>query len=89
MRVRKSALAPLVAGGVAVLALAGTVLVSAGVAEALLLIVVVAVLAGMYMLRRYARARLLYDRRAESHHDGEPAGGMAAADREDAIRATH
>ena len=50
----------------AVLMVAGTLLVSCGPVDALLLIVVVAGLAGVYELRRYARARLLY------HRDGEP-----------------
>jgi hypothetical protein len=50
----------------AVLALAGTLLVSRGVVDALLMIVIVAVLTGMYRLRRYARAVLLY-RRFELH----------------------
>jgi hypothetical protein len=50
----------------AVLVTVGTLLVSRGPVDALLLIVVVTGLAGLYKLRRYARARLLY------HRGGEP-----------------
>ncbi|MCA2218853.1 hypothetical protein [Jidongwangia harbinensis] len=70
MRILKSpfALATAVA---AVLAVAGILLVRRGAVDALFLIVVVAGLAGMYKLRRYARARLLYRRdRAEPHPTG-------------------
>ena len=49
----------------AVLVAATILLVSRGVADALLLILVVAVLTGLYMLRRYARAELLYRPLAE------------------------
>jgi hypothetical protein len=55
-----------VAAIAAVLLLAGTLLVSRGPVDALLLIVVVTGLAGLYTLRRYARARLLH------HRDSEP-----------------
>jgi hypothetical protein len=51
----------------AVLVVAGTLLVSRGPIDALLLIVVVTGLAGLYTLRRYARARLLYHRAGEGH----------------------
>jgi hypothetical protein len=55
-----------VAAIAAVLMVAGILLVSRGSVDALLLIVVVTGLAGLYKLRRYARARLLY------HRDDEP-----------------
>ncbi len=58
MRVRTSYLTALVA--VVTLVLAVTLLVNAGAAEALLLVLVVAALAGTYLLRRYARAHLLH-----------------------------
>jgi hypothetical protein len=67
MRVRKSELALAVAAIAAVLVLAGTLLVSRGVIDALLMTVIVAVMAGMYTLRRYARAVLLYRRRSTLH----------------------
>jgi hypothetical protein len=55
----------------AVLAVAGILLVRRGAVDALFLIVVVAGLAGMCKLRRYARARLLYRRdRAEPRPTG-------------------
>jgi hypothetical protein len=48
----------------AVLALAVALFVRRGVIDVLLMILMVAALVGMYLLRRYARAELLY-RRAE------------------------
>ncbi len=77
MRFGTSLLAPAVISIAAVLVLAVTLLVTRGFADALLLIVVVAVLAGMYLLRRYARAELLYRHRSEPrrrHPDVEPVG---------------
>ena len=65
MRFRKPRLVSMVAAGTAVLVLAVTLLVSRSVIEALVLIFIVAALTGMYRLRRYARAELLYRRRAE------------------------
>ena len=58
MQVRTSYLAALAA--IVTFVLAVTLLVNAGSAEALLLVLVVAALAGMYLLRRYARVHLLY-----------------------------
>jgi hypothetical protein len=84
MRPRKSRLASAVAAIAAVLALAMTLLVSRGVVDALLMIVIVAVLAGTYMLRRYARAVLLYRHRFKVHPrrpDGDPVDGAPAAGR--------
>jgi hypothetical protein len=65
MRFRKPRLMPMVAAGTAVLVLAVTLLVGRGVIDALVLILIVAASTGMYGLRRYARAELLYRRRAE------------------------
>ena len=81
MRIRKSELALAVAAIAAVPVLAVTLLVSRGVIDALLMIVIVAVMAGMYMLRRYARAVLLYRRRSALHrrHPGHP-GQQRAGD---------
>jgi hypothetical protein len=67
MRVRKSQLALAVAANAAVLVLAVTLLASHGVIDALLMIVIAAVPAGMYMLRRSAGAVLLYPRRSALH----------------------
>jgi len=61
MQTRKFPLVPAVAI-TAVLVLAVTLLLARGLADALLLIAVVAVLAGMYTLRRYARAQMIYRR---------------------------
>jgi hypothetical protein len=65
MRFRKPRLMSMVAVGTAVLVLAMTLLVGRGVIDALVLILIVAALTGMYQLRRYARAELLYRRRDE------------------------
>jgi hypothetical protein len=62
MRFRK--LRPALAAA-AVLALAVTVFVRHGVGETLLMMLVGATLVGMYYLRRYARAELLYRRHAQ------------------------
>ena len=74
MQVRKFHLVPAVAV-TAVLVLAVTLLLARGLADALVLITVVAMLAGAYMLRRYARAQVLY-RRADdptaSRRDARP-----------------
>jgi hypothetical protein len=68
MRIRTSILVPAVA---AVLALAGALLVVRGATEALVMIAIVAGLTGMYLLRRYARAEVLYRRRAEPAQHAE------------------
>ncbi|MGW4947426.1 hypothetical protein ACWEOZ_38240 [Actinoplanes sp. NPDC004185] len=64
MQVRSSHVVPAVAVA-SVLALAVAVFLNHGAADALLLTVLVAVLTGLYTLRRHARARTLYSRRAE------------------------
>ncbi|MEV5206299.1 hypothetical protein AB0K35_02330 [Micromonospora sp. NPDC053740] len=73
MLLRKSQRALAVATIAAVLALAVTLLATRGVIDALLMIVVAAVLAGMYLLRRYARDVLLYRRSTprRRHPDSE------------------
>jgi hypothetical protein len=71
MQTRRPRLTPAVAI-TAVLVLALAMLVSRGLTEALVLLAVVAVLAGMYLLRRYARAELLYRRDRPGHDDGSP-----------------
>jgi hypothetical protein len=58
----------------AVLVLAATLLVSRGVVDVLLMMLIITVLAGTYLLRRYARAELLYrplseQRRRETERD--------------------
>ena len=81
MRVRKSQGAWAVVAIAAVLVLAGSLLASRGFVEALGMVVVAAVLAGMYMLRRYARAELLYRRPTELHRrhpEGEPSSSAPA-----------
>jgi hypothetical protein len=86
MLLRKSQRALAVAAIVAVLVLAVTLLATRGVIDALLMIVIVAVLAGMYLLRRHARAVLLYRRRStphQQHPDGEPVGSAPTAGRVD------
>jgi hypothetical protein len=50
----------------AVLAMAVTLFVRRGVVDLLLMILVGAALVGMYLLRRYARAELLYTRHADT-----------------------
>ena len=78
MRFRKPRPVSAVAAGTAVLVLAVTLLVSRGFLDALVLVLIVAALAGMYRLRRYARAELLYRPRAESRGQGphiEPGSG--------------
>jgi hypothetical protein len=72
----------------AVLALAVVLFVRRGVVDVLLMILFGAALAGMYLLRRYARAELVYThhadtRRRTSHPDPEPIRTEAAADRGD------
>lgn len=52
--------------GAAVLALAAAMLVRRGIIEALVMVLIVAALAGMYRLRRYARDELVYRRRVEA-----------------------
>ncbi|MFJ5599954.1 hypothetical protein ACIP95_18715 [Micromonospora parva] len=85
MLLRKSQRALAVATIAAVLALAVTLLATRGVIDALLMIVVAAVLAGMYLLRRYARAVLLYRRSTprRRHPDGEPVSSAPTAGRID------
>lgn len=77
MQTRKFPLVPAVAI-TAVLVLAVTLLLTRGLADALLLTAAVAVLAGMYMLRRYARAETIYHRaddQAMSRHREAPPPG--------------
>ena len=50
----------------AVIALAVTLGVRRGVIDVLLMVGIVAAVGGMYLLRRYARARLVYNRHVES-----------------------
>jgi hypothetical protein len=86
MQIRKFPLVPAVAI-TAVLVLAVTMLVARGLVDALLMIAVVAVLAGMYMLRRYARAQGIYRRAddpATSRHREAPPPGL----RRHAVRTT-
>jgi hypothetical protein len=75
MQTRKFPLVPAVAI-TAVLVLALTLLLARGFADALLMIAAVAVLAGMYMLRRYARAQTIYHRTddpaASRHREAPP-----------------
>jgi 4-amino-4-deoxy-L-arabinose transferase-like glycosyltransferase len=71
MRFRKPRLVSMVAAGTTVLVLAVTLLASRRVIDALVLIFIVAALTGMYRLRRYARAELLY------RHRTEPRSGVA------------
>ncbi|MEU8606492.1 hypothetical protein AB0C29_00585 [Actinoplanes sp. NPDC048791] len=66
MQARKFPLVPAVAI-TAVLILAVTLLLTRGLGDALLMIAAVALLAGMYLLRRYARAQTIY------HRAGDPA----------------
>ena len=61
MRFWKPQLA-LASAAAAVLALAVTLFVRRGVVDVLLMILIGAALVGMYLLRRYARAELLYHR---------------------------
>lgn len=77
MQIRRFPLVPAVAV-TAVLVLAVTMLVARGLVDVLSMIAVVVVLAGMYMLRRYARAQVIY-RRAEGpatsrHREAPPPG---------------
>ena len=86
MRFRKPRLVSVVAAGTAALVLAVTLLVSRGFLDALVLVLIVAALAGMYRLRRYARAELLYrrteTRRQAPHTDiaSEPVSSGSAED---------
>jgi hypothetical protein len=77
MQTRKFPLVPAVAL-TAVLVLAVTLLLARGFADALLLTAAVALLAGMYMLRRYARAETIYrradDAAASRHREAPPPG---------------
>ncbi|GAA3951577.1 hypothetical protein [Actinoplanes auranticolor] len=63
MQVRKWHIVPAIAV-TAVLAVAVSVLVNRGTAEALVLTALVAVMTGLYLLRRHARAETLYRRDA-------------------------
>jgi hypothetical protein len=74
MRFWKPQLA-LASAAAAVLALAVTLFVRRGVVDVLVMILIGAALVGMYLLRRYARAELLYRGPAESRrrvHRTEP-----------------
>ena len=62
MQSRTSSVAPAAIVVAVVVALAMIMFGATGLAEALVLLALVAVLAGMYALRRYARARLIYRR---------------------------
>lgn len=77
MQVRKFHLVPAVAI-TAVLVLAVILFLARGLADALLMVAVVAMLAGMYMLRRYARAQVIYHRADDpvvSRHQEAPPPG--------------
>jgi hypothetical protein len=72
----------------AVLAMAVVLFVRRGVVDVLLMILFGAALVGMYLLRRYARAELVYTRHADTRRrtfrpDSEPVRAVAAADRGD------
>jgi hypothetical protein len=73
----------------AILAMAVLLFVRRGVVDLLLMILVAAALIGMYLLRRYARAQLVYIRHAGAAHrrtsrfESEPGRTEAAADRVD------
>jgi hypothetical protein len=72
----------------AVLAMAIVLFARRGVVDVLLMILFGAALVGMYLLRRYARAELVYTRHADtrrrtSRPDSEPTRTEAAADRGD------
>ncbi len=73
-RSRRSAAVAAVA---AVLVPAVALVVSGSAVEALVLIVVVAALTGMYLLRRYARAELLYRRRPGAEPRPEATAGRS------------
>ncbi|MET0417660.1 MAG: hypothetical protein ABW022_16735 [Actinoplanes sp.] len=62
MKASESSIAAAAITAAAVLALAMILYVTVGLAEALVLVAIVAVLSGMYALRRYARAVLVYRR---------------------------
>ncbi|MEU8233402.1 hypothetical protein AB0C12_27800 [Actinoplanes sp. NPDC048967] len=64
MQIRSSHVVPAVAV-TSVLVLAVTMFLTRGLLDALLLTALVAVLTGLYLLRRHARARTLYHRHAE------------------------
>jgi hypothetical protein len=86
MRFRKSQLTSAIAAIAAVLVLVATLLVGRGAIDALLGIVIGVVLAGMYLLRSYARAVLLYRRRPTPHRrrpEGEPVTSRPAAGQAD------
>jgi hypothetical protein len=72
MQDRKFSVAPVVIVAAAVLGLAELMFVTVGIAETLVLLALVAMLSGMYGLRHYARARLIYRR------SPEPAGSAPA-----------
>jgi len=82
---RNSRRAIAVAATAAVLVLAVTLLATRGVIDALLMIVIVAVLTSAYLLRRYARAVLVYRHSTprRRHPDGEPVGSAPPAGRAD------
>jgi hypothetical protein len=86
MRSHNPRLLAAVAAGAGVLLLAVTLFRSYGVIDALVMVLVVAVLAGMYRLRRYARAELLYRHRGELRRstpdtESEPLGHRPTQDR--------
>jgi hypothetical protein len=62
----------LASAAAAVLALAVTLFVRGGVVDVLVMSLIGAALVGMYLLRRYARAELLYHRHAEKSPPSPP-----------------
>ena len=69
MQVRSSHVVPAVAV-TSVLVLAVTVFLTHGLLDALLLTALVALLTGLYLLRRHARAQTLYSRPDQPHPTG-------------------
>jgi hypothetical protein len=67
VRLWKSKLA-LTAAATAVLALPATLFIRHGVIDALTMVLISAALVGNYLIRRYARAELLYHRPSETSH---------------------
>jgi hypothetical protein len=65
MHDRQFPLAPAAIAVAAVLGVAMIMFVTIGLAEALVLLAIVGVLSGMYRLRHYARAKLIYRRAPE------------------------
>jgi hypothetical protein len=72
---RRIALAVAAAGAAT---LAGTTYLTHGLLDSLLVVAVVATLSGLYLLRRYARAALVYNRDPEPEPDDRDAGTTTA-----------